>query len=86
MWDTANRVIVENRTLGEITDADAIRRVGLVIDKGRVSDNGKCYCHATAWNDDIVVYANRNKQSDKFYVTFEKQTTLGIEAKKEETE
>ena len=84
--DSLNRVIVENRTLGVLDDAKAISRVLSVIEKGRISDEGKCYCFATAWEDGIVVYANRNKKSDKFTVTFEKQTALGIEAKEEETE
>ena len=65
-----DRIIVENRTGGKCSDAQAMRLVGIVIEKGRVSDNGKCYCHVTSWPDYMVVYAKRNKRSDRFIVVY----------------
>lgn len=52
-----------------IRDVDeAMHYVLKVIDQGRISDDGKCYCYATTFENGVVVYAKRNKASDKFYV------------------
>lgn len=43
-----------------------------VVSDGRISDNGKCYCYATAFSDgdggEVHVYASRNAKSDRLQV------------------
>jgi DNA primase len=56
-----------------ITPSDALRRVALVVDQGRVSEalGMKHYCWLTAFKDGIAVYTRRkkrNQKSDSFLV------------------
>lgn len=51
-----------------ISDFMALEYVQYVICSGRISSNGKSYCYATQFVDDIIVYADK-KKSDIFYVT-----------------
>lgn len=51
-----------------ISDFMALEYVQYVICSGRISSNGKSYCHATQLANDIIVYADK-KKSDIFYVT-----------------
>lgn len=63
------KVIIDNR--GSLEINDAISLVKLVIDKGRISNNGKQYCYATSFivdGDTHMVYAVLNKNSDKFII------------------
>jgi len=62
----SERIIIENRS--SIPLFNAITYVESVIGQGRVSDGGKSYCHVTTFESDIVVYAMRNKASDRFIV------------------
>ena len=50
-----------------ISDYDALLHVQTVIRDGRISDNGKCYCYVTRFQDGIVVFADK-KKADIFNV------------------
>ena len=60
------RIIIENRS--EKPDTRALRAVERVIESGRISNYGKQYCYATTFADDIIVYSDLNKSSDRFVV------------------
>ena len=65
-----NKLIIENRT--ELTDLDAVRLVGKVIDTGRVSNDGKQYCYGTGVHfegKDYMIHTDLNKRSDRFVIT-----------------
>lgn len=67
-----NRIIVDNHCKN-ISDMDALSLVAEVIKEGRVSDNGESYCSVTTWKYPewtfkVVVFARKNKKSDKFIV------------------
>lgn len=62
------RIIIDNQS--DLPDAEAVRVVARVIDDGRISGRGKCYCYATVFKAPFVaVYAKVNKSSDKFIVS-----------------
>lgn len=62
------RIIIDNQSA--LPDAEAIRVVARVIDDGRISGGGRCYCYATVFKAPFVaVYAKVNKSSDKFIVS-----------------
>lgn len=65
------RTIIENRA--GISDHDALYYVMKVMQGGKVSDNGRCYCFATLFQNGVRVFASTNKASDKFVVTREKE-------------
>jgi hypothetical protein len=45
----------------DITDEEALEYVLEVIKGGRISKEGKSYCHCTLFNKKIVVLANKRK-------------------------
>ena len=51
-----------------ISTTDALMRVAQVIEDGRTSNNGKNYCYISAWPNNQIVYAKKNKNSDTFKV------------------
>jgi hypothetical protein len=62
----AGRIIIN---IGEgITHKEAIDKVQTVVNAGRISDDGKCYCYLSV-SDLVFVVASRNKQgTDTFHV------------------
>jgi hypothetical protein len=62
----SRRIIIENRS--NLDDIEALRRVGLVINGGRVSNGGIQYCYLTTFDDDIQISTDYNKSSDRFIV------------------
>jgi len=65
-----NKFIIDNRT--DLSDMDAIRAVQKVIAMGRISNNGKQYCHVSVVrlnNKEYNVYSLLNKKSDRFVIT-----------------
>ena len=59
------KLIIKNNS--SLSDRDAMRVVGKVIEEGRVSDNGKSYCYLSIYNlkpNKIAVSARVNKNSD----------------------
>lgn len=64
-----SRVIIENRTT--LNDCDAIEYALTVMRKGRISgtEKKKQYCYASLFANDIIVYADLNKASDRLVVT-----------------
>lgn len=60
------KLIIDNRT--NLPATTVLDRVSQVVAQGRISDNGKHYCYATTWPDDVAVYAKRNLASDTFVV------------------
>lgn len=61
-----SRIIIDNQA--DLPDVTALQYVITVIRGGRVSDDGQCYCYASTFLDGVVVYASRNKASDRFVV------------------
>ena len=47
---------------------DAMQCVSLVIERGRVSGNGKRFCWATVFSDGLTVVTNNRTKSDSFTV------------------
>ena len=48
---------------------EAVSAVSQVIAKGRISDEGRCFCYATTFNNRLVVTVNRtDKGTDVFNV------------------
>lgn len=65
-----NKFIIENRT--DLNDFYVIKLVLSVINQGRISNNGKDYCYGTAFtieDEQYMVNANKNEQSEKFIIT-----------------
>ena len=62
-----NRIIIENRS--KVDDALAVYVVGVVISRGRISNDGKQYCLSTFKDHQIAVYTDLNKSSDRFVVS-----------------
>lgn len=63
------KLIIDNRSGHK--DEDALRLCIQVIKEGRISDEGKSYCHLTTFaakDNDVSVFAKRNKRSDKLTV------------------
>lgn len=61
-----SRVIVNYH---EVTPDEALAHVRLVIELGRISNNGKQYCYATSFNDGVLVFADQTRTgTDTFTV------------------
>ncbi len=63
------KIIIQNDS--NLSDLKAIELVLEIINKGKISNYGKNYCYATTYIIDgkgYVVYADKNKKSDKFRV------------------
>jgi hypothetical protein len=63
------RIIIENRT--DLSMNEVLPYVKRVIAQGRISKNGTQYCYVTSWWSGLVVYADKNKRSDRFVVVRE---------------
>ncbi len=61
------KLIVRNLT--DKPMSDVLWYVGTVIRGGRVSDDGKCYCYVTVFEDGTTCSATRNKNSDTIVVS-----------------
>ena len=72
-----SKIIVENRS--SLSDSQCLVVVGEVIEKGRISNNGKQYCYATRFTGptSCVVVTDLNKCSDRFVVIDDKPITPG---------
>lgn len=67
------KIIIDNQS--HISDSLALTYVAKVINMGKVSNShkGKQYCFVTVWYDhNMVIYADKNKKSDKFTIMDEK--------------
>ena len=60
------KLIIENRSF--LNDLSAMHCVLDVIKAGRISNDGKQYCYATSFTNDIMVWTYLNKKSDRFVV------------------
>lgn len=62
------KLIIENRT--EMSMEDALVYAGHVIRMGKVSETskGKQYRLISVWGGDIIIYADKNKNSDKLTI------------------
>ena len=71
-----NKLLIYNNSPDKVSDREALDLVGLVIDNGRVSDGGECYCFGSKFElekegskFEVMVYALRLKSgTDKFNV------------------
>ena len=65
------KLIIENRS--NLSMKDALSRARQVVCQGKISktSKGKQYCFATSWPDGTVVYADKNKKSDRLIVDSE---------------
>ena len=66
-----NKLIIDNRT--ELNDIDALRVAKVVIEQGRISNDGKQYCYATEveinnLSGKYTVYSDLNKKSDRLVI------------------
>ena len=59
------KVIVRNQSLHH-TDLEVIKRVVSIMEGGRISGNGTCYCFLSVYPDGLHISAVRNKVSDTF--------------------
>ncbi|MCP3680299.1 MAG: hypothetical protein GY782_08640 [Gammaproteobacteria bacterium] len=68
------KIIIDNRA-DDIPMCDALLRVAHVVGQGRISETskGKQYCFITTWTDGTIVYADKNKNSDRFVITKEEK-------------
>ncbi len=64
-----DKLIIENRT--KIPWYQVIDYVSIIIGAGKTSktSKGKQYCFATRFEDGVVVYADKNKKSDKLIIS-----------------
>lgn len=61
-----SKIIIHKKC--EVSDAEALWLVLSVVKKGRISDNGKCYCYASV-GPKYAVVANRTRSgSDTFTI------------------
>ena len=65
------KLIIENRT--DLGLLEILGYVGDVINIGKISktSKGKQYCFITTYKGGIVVYADKNKKSDRLIITKE---------------
>lgn len=63
------KIIVENRTDSPM--AEVLNRVALIVNGGRVSDDGKQYCYVTTFQGGMVIVASRNAKSDRLVATYD---------------
>ena len=61
-----DKIIIENRTDKHMNEV--LGYVAAVIQGGRISNNGKQYCYATRFKENIMVYTDLNKKSDRFII------------------
>ena len=61
-----DKIIIENRTDKSMTEI--LGYVAAVIQGGRISNDGKQYCYATRFKENIMVYTDLNKKSDRFVI------------------
>lgn len=62
----SDKLIIENRTGWSL--AAIMPYVTDVIQTGRISDNGKCYCYHSSFADGVQVSAHKNRNSDRLVV------------------
>ena len=60
------KIIIQNET--DLPMTDAMVYVKHVISHGRISKDETQYCYVTTWPDGVIVYADKNKKSDRFIV------------------
>jgi len=63
------KLIIENRT--ELRILDLMSHIAAVLNQGRISKTakGKQYCFVTRFTNDIVIYADKNKKSDRLIIS-----------------
>lgn len=62
-----SRIIVENNS--SKPDAHALQLVVMVVNAGKISNNGKQHCYHTAFSSGASVSTFLNKTSERFVVT-----------------
>lgn len=60
------KIIINNKTTLDMVDVFVY--VKKVMDIGFVSADGTAYCYVTAFHDEVVVYATKNKSSHTFTI------------------
>ena len=60
------KLIIDNRT--DLPMDIVLHYVLTVVSEGRISNNGKEYCYATKFIDDIMVVSVKNKNSDRLII------------------
>ena len=75
------KLIIDNRS--KFDDMAAMTIISLVIKRGRISKEGTQYCYATTFTigkeDQVMVYTDLNKKSDRFVVCDYPQTIANSE-------
>ena len=69
-----DKLIIENQT--DLKMFDVLPYAGYVVSMGRISktSKGKQYCFLTRCKDGIIVWADKNKNSDRLIIRKEEQT------------
>ena len=63
-----DKLIIENQT--DLSLLEILGYVGHVVSMGKISETskGKQYCFLTTYKGDIVVFADKNKKSDRLII------------------
>lgn len=66
----SEKFIIENRC-ADISPMMALERVLQVMERGKISktSKGEQYCFATTFSDNTIIYADKNKKSDRFVIS-----------------
>jgi len=56
------------RNASDMLMTECMLYITSVIQQGRISDDGKSYCFATRFSDNVIVVATRRKCSDVFAI------------------
>ena len=61
-----DKLIINNET--DLTMAEILPYALKVIEGGRISNFEKQYCYLTTFHNGIIIYADKNKKSDRLIV------------------
>ena len=68
------RIIIENRS--HVADAEVVGLVSLIINEGRVSNEGEQYAYGTRCGGNgyptVLIWSYKNKKSDRFVAVDER--------------
>jgi type VI protein secretion system component Hcp len=60
------KLIIENRS--KVSDIEALQAVQMVMESGRISNQGKQYCYFSTTLNNLGIASFLNKKSDRFVV------------------
>ena len=60
------KLIIDNQSA--LTDEQALEHIMAVVKQGKISNDGKQYCFATRFPDNIIVYSILNRKSERLVI------------------